>query len=178
MNREQYVDALVFCCKVETAGAIAGEVAMLLREDPQEKRKLDIFRRLEASNKILCVRSLQLENMARPVVETSYYRNGFKLGQKFGGGSWEAFLDHFEATVHPETFAAFLLDDEGCEKEHEYKGVDVALLRHLVCHEQSLGEFVKHERQGNRDTSTRAMEELLDGELCAGLVGPEEPVGW
>jgi hypothetical protein len=48
MNREQYIDALTFCFQAETAGAIAGEVAMLLRSDADERRKLDLFRRVEA----------------------------------------------------------------------------------------------------------------------------------
>ncbi len=178
MNREQYIAALVFCYKVETAGAIAGEVGMLLREDPSETRKLNIFRRLEASNKILCANALQREGVERPVVETAFYRNGFKLGLRFGEGKWEAFLDRFEATIHPEVFAAYLLDDAGSEITHAYAGVDRSLLRHLLHHEQSLANFIEKERQGCGDHSTVSMEELLASELCAGLMGAEDPVGW
>lgn len=178
MNREQYIAALVFCFKVEAAGAIAGEVAMLLREDPQEKHKLDLFRRLEASNKLLCAQALQQEGVARPEVETSWYCNGFKLGQKFGKGEWDDFLDRFEATIHPETFAAYMQDDEGNEIAHEYDGVDLGLLRHLVRHEESLADFIEKERQGRPDESMVPMEDVLSSELCAGLVGPEDPVGW
>lgn len=177
MNREKYLAALVFCLKVEAAGAIAGEVAMLLREDPVEKQKLDIYRRLEASNKILCARALQREGVARPAVESSFYRNGFKLGQKWGEGDWNSFLDRFEATIHPEAFAAYTVDDEGHEIEHEYAGVDRVLLRHLVRHEHSQMEFLERERRGIGE-STRAMEAVLNSELCAGLVGPDDPVGW
>ncbi|MDC0935669.1 hypothetical protein OAS39_05240 [Pirellulales bacterium] len=178
MNREQYLAALAFCFKVETAGAIAGEVAMLLREDAKEKRKLDIFRRLEASNKILCASALKREGIARPTVETAFYRNGIKLGQKLGDGGWNAFLDRFEATLHPEIFAAYLFDDEGNEITHEYGGVDLGLLRHMIDHELSLVGFVEAERKGNSQDSTHGMENILDSESCAGLVGPTEPVGW
>ncbi|TWU21773.1 hypothetical protein [Bythopirellula polymerisocia] len=177
MNREQYLAALVFCLKVETAGAIAGEVAMLLREDPVEKQKLDIYRRLEASNKILCMKALEREGVARPKVETSFYRNGIKLGQRWGKGDWSSFLDRMEATVHPNAFAAYLVDDNGQEIEHEYEGVDSLLLRHLVRHEQSQMEFLERERQGMCE-STSAMEAVLNSELCAGLIGPQDPVGW
>ena len=178
MNREQYIAALVFCYKLETAGAIAGEVAMLLREDPLEKRKLDVFRRLEASNRILCAQALQQEGVARPAVEASFYRNGYKLGQKLGDGNWNAFLDRFEATIHPEVFDAFLHDDEGNEIQHEYDGVDLELLRHLIDHESSLAKFIEAERQGRSQESTSLIEDVLESEMCAGLVRPEEPVGW
>jgi len=178
MNREQYIAALVYCFKVETAGAIAGEVAMLFREDPQEKQKLDLFRRLEASNKILCAQALEQEGVARPTVESAYYRNGVKLGQKLGKGEWGGFLDLFEATVHPEVFAAYLQDDEGNEISHEYEGVNLDLLKHLVRHEESLVDFIARERQGRPDESMVPMEDVLSSELCSGLVGPEDPVGW
>ena len=178
MNLDQYIAGLQFCCKVETAGAIAGEVAMLLREDPVEKCKLDIFRRLEASNKVLCVESLEREGLTRPVVEPSLYRNGLKLGQRFGEGDWSDFLDRFEATVHPEVFVSYLFDAEGDEIQHEYEGVNLPLFRHLIRHEQSLATFVECERQGRSDESTQAMEELLASDLCSGLFGPEDPVGW
>lgn len=177
MNREKYLAALVFCLKVETAGAIAGEVAMLLREDPVEKHKLDIFRRIEASNKILCARALEAEGIPRPSIETSFYRNGIKLGQRWGEGDWSTFLDRMEATVHPEAFAAYLVDDGGDEIAHDYSGVDIGLLRHLVWHEESLMDFLEKERQGCCE-SVAAMEAVLNSELCAGLVGSDDPVGW
>ena len=178
MNRNQYLAALAFCFKVETAGAIAGEVAMLLRENAQEKHKLDVFRRLEASNKLLCAATLQREDISRPTVETAFYRNGINLGQRFGEGDWEAFLDRFEATLHPEIFSAYLFDDDGNEITHEYAGVDLDLLRHLVDHELSLVEFVDAERKGRSQDSTVLMENVLDSPMCAGLIGPADPVGW
>jgi len=49
MNRQQYIAALEFWFAAETAGAIAGEVAMLLRSASEEKRKLDLFRILNSS---------------------------------------------------------------------------------------------------------------------------------
>ena len=178
MDREQYIAALNFCYKVEAAGAIAGEVAMLLREDPLEKHKLDVLRRLEASNKILCAAALRREGLDRPTVEPSFYRAGFKLGQKFGEGEWNSFLDRFEAAIHPEVFAAYLQDHDGHEIAHDYDGVDVPLLRHLVNHELSLVEFIEAERGGNNQESVVAMERILESDICAGLVAPEEPVGW
>jgi hypothetical protein len=178
MNREQYLAALTYCYKVETAGAIAGEAAMLLREDPSEKRKLDVFRRLEASNKTLCAAALQREGVARPTVEAAYYRAGYRLGQKFGDGDWQAFLDRFEATLHPEVFLAYVIDGDGNEIVHEYHGVDTELMAHLVAHERSLESFLDAERNNNEEDSTRAMKTLLDSPRCAGLVGPADPVGW
>lgn len=178
MDRHQYVAALAYCYKVETAGAIAGEVCMLLRQDPVEKRKLDIFRRLEASNKILCGAALRREGVARPTVDPTYYRGGYQLGLKFAEGDWVAFLDCFEATVHPEAFAAYVHDDQGNEISHEYGGVDANLLRHLLNHEESLVEFITFERQGKGQESTTTMQDILDSQLCAGLIGPEDPVGW
>ena len=178
MNREQYLAALNFCYQVETAGAIAGEVAMLLRENSEEKYKLDLFRRLEASNKQLCAQALQQEGIERPEIATSFYSNGYKLGQKLGKGDWQDFLDRFEATVHPELFDEFVYDKQGNEIQHEYPGVDLPLLKHLVRHEQALVEFIKYERQGRGSNSTTAMENLLADEMCAGLVGAEDPVGW
>jgi len=178
MNREQYIAALEFWFAAETAGAIAGEVAMLVRSDPEEKRKLDIFRRIEASNKMLCRDALQAEGNARPVIATSFYRNGYKLGLRFAEGDWLSFLDRFEATVHPEEFTGRFIDDSGNETLHEYEGVDMPLLRHLARHEASLAEFVSRERAGRNKDSTEAMERILDSKLCAGLVGPHDPVGW
>ena len=178
MNHTQYIAALTYCYQVEAAGAIAGEVAMLLREDSMEKCKLNVIRRLEASNKILCRAALQQEGVAKPVVETSFYRNGIKLGQKFGDGDWRAFLNRFEATIHPEIFTAFLFDDEGNEIEHQYDGVDLDLLRHLVLHELALVDFIEAERRGCHEESTRSMEGVLESKMCTSLVGPEDPVGW
>ena len=45
MDRNDYLEALGFCYKTEAAGAIMGELAMLLRKDLRDKRKLDIVRR-------------------------------------------------------------------------------------------------------------------------------------
>lgn len=178
MDRQQYIAALAYCYKVEAAGAIAGEVAMLLREAPQERRKLDVFRRLEASNKILCAKALEQEGAERPKVETAFYRNGFKLGQKFGDGDWDAFLDRFEATIHPEVFLGYVQDSEGNDVRHEYDGVDVEFLKYLVYHELSLVEFIEAERHGDDQESTQAMERILGSDRCEGLIGPEDPVGW
>ena len=178
MDQQQYLAALTYSYKVEAAGAIAGEVCMLLREDRAEKRKLDIFRRLEASNKLVCAAALRREGAEPPIVEPAFYRAGFKLGQKFAAGDWDDFLNRFEATVHPEVFAAYLYDEEGNEIAHEYEGVDLNLLRHLVDHELSLVGFIKAERQHGGRNSTESMEFLLESDLCAGLVGPEDPVGW
>ena len=178
MNREEYLACLALCFKLETAGAIAGEVAMLLREDPLEKAKLDLFRRLEASNKILCVRAFQKEGVIPPTVEGAYYRNGIKLGQKLGSGDWDKFLDHFEATINTELFSSFLLDNTGNEIVHLHDGVDVNLLRHLVRHELSLEKFVALERKGYPHKSASVIESLLESDLCVGLVGPQDPVGW
>ncbi len=158
MNRQQYIDALTFCRKVEAAGAIAAEVGMLLREDPQEKRKLDIIRRIEASNRILCVRALDREGVGQPPIEASLYRTGFKLGMRFGEGDWDAFLDRFEATVDPSSFTRYLEDDNGNEITPQYSAANLSLLRHLVAHERSFVEFLKHERAGRRGESTAEME--------------------
>ncbi len=178
MNRQQYIAALEFWFAAETAGAIAGEVAMLLRSASEEKRKLDLFRRLEASNKILCRNALQSAGISHPIVAMSFYRNGYKLGLRFAEGDWSAFLDRFEATVHPEEFARHFLDEAGDEVEHAYEGVDMPLLRHLLKHEESLAEFVSRERDGQPEDSTAGMEQVLDSSLCAGLVRANDPVGW
>jgi hypothetical protein len=178
MNRQEYLAALVLCFKLETAGAIAGEVAMLLRTDPEEKSKLDAFRRLEACNKVLCLRALQKEGIDRPEIEPDYYRNGIKIGLKLGAGDWKDFLDRFEATIHPELFTAFLIDDQGNAIVHSYAGVDVNLLRHLVNHELCLARFVDFERKGFSYKSLTEMESLLESELCAGLIRRMDPVGW
>ena len=76
MDREQYIAALIYCYKVETAGAIAGEVAMLLREAPEEKRKLDVFRRLEASNKLLCAEALRQEGVKSSATSVISLKSG------------------------------------------------------------------------------------------------------
>ena len=178
MDREQYIAALIYCYKVEAAGAIAGEVAMLLREAPDEKRKLDVFRRLEASNKLLCAEALRQEGVKQPEVETAFYRNGIKLGQKLGDGDWDAFLDRFEATIHPEIFVNYVQDEDGNEIRHDYAGVDVELLRHLVNHELSLVHFIEAERSGHPAESTASMQRILESGPCEGLVGSEDPVGW
>jgi hypothetical protein len=178
MNREQYIDALNFCFQAETAGAIAGEVAMLLRSDAQERRKLDIFRRIEASNKLLCRQALKREGVARPIVKRSFYRIGYKLGLRLGEGDWNSFLDRLQATIHPEVFEAYLAQASGDAETAAYAGVNAPLLQHLVKHEHSLLRFVLREREGRSDDSTTEMESVLNGELCAGLVGPDEPVGW
>lgn len=123
MNRDEYLAALALCLKLETVGAIAGEVAMLLRANSAEKAKLDAFRRIEACNKIVCTRAFQREGAIRPEVEADYYRNGIKLGLKLGTGDWKEFLDHFEATIHPELFSAFVLDDQGNEIVHSTKAL-------------------------------------------------------
>lgn len=177
MNRREYTAALVDCYKLEAAGAIAAEVAMLLRENPAEKVKLDVVRRLEATNKILCGNALRREGFDQPKVESSFYRVGFRLGQRWSEGSWNEFLERFETTIRPEVFAAYVLHQDGREMAHGYDGVDVDLLRHLLGHEHALGDFLDRERRGDAE-STSWMEKLLESEQCVGLVGPDDPVGW
>ena len=111
-------------------------------------------------------------------MEVAYYHNGIKLGQKLGAGDWNKFLDHFEATIHPELFSAFLFDENGNEILHTHDGVDMTLLRHLLRHELSLAKFVELERSGYSQESVSAMESILSSDLCVGLVGPQDPVGW
>lgn len=178
MTRDQYIDALMFCLQAETAGAIAGEVAMLLRSDADERRKLDIFRRIEAGNKLLCLQGLQREGVAQPTVDRSFYRIGYQLGLRLGEGNWDAFLDRFQATIHPEVFEQYLAQANANTDAPTYPGVDGPLLQHLVRHEYSLMRFVSREREGRSADSTIEMESVLNGELCGGLVGPDEPVGW
>lgn len=178
MNREQYIDAITFCFQAETAGAIAGEVAMLLRSDAEERRKLDLFRRIEASNKFLCLQALQRAGVAQPSVDQSYYRIGYQLGLRFGEGDWGEFLDRFQATIHPELFEQYLAQANGNADASVYPGVDAPLLQHLVRHERSLMHFVSRERESRSADSTIEMESVLSGELCRGLVGPDDPVGW
>jgi hypothetical protein len=38
--------------------------------------------------------------------------------------------------------------------------------------------FVSREREGRRNDATVEMESVLNGELCGGLVGLDDPVGW
>jgi hypothetical protein len=178
MNRTQYIGALMFCFQAETAGAIAGEVAMLLRSDVEERRKLDIFRRIEASNKLLCLQGLQREGIAQPTVDRAFYRLGYQLGLRLGEGDWDAFLDRFQATIHPEIFEQHLAQASGMADASAYPGVNAALLQHLVRHEYALMNFVARERAGRSADSTIEMESALNGELCGGLVGPDDPVGW
>ena len=175
MNREQYIGALRFCFKAEAAGAIAGEVAMLLRVDPVEKRKLDIFRRLEASNKLLCIQALEHEGVARPTLGPSIYRAGYRVGLWWGEGDWASFLDRFQATVHPGVFQRYV--DQACDDADAYAGVDLTLFEHLLWHERSLMQFVVDERQGDCE-SALALKSILNGELCAGLVSADDPVAW
>jgi hypothetical protein len=174
MNREQYIGALRFCYKAEAAGAIAGEVAMLLRGDPVQKRKLDVFRRLEASNKLLCAKALEHEGEARPTLDSSVCRAAYKVGFWWGEGDWASFLDRFQATVHPEVFQRYA--DQARQAADGYAGVDLALFEHLLRHERALLQFVTIEREGG-DCALGLMS-ILDGELCAGLVSADEPVGW
>jgi hypothetical protein len=174
MTRDQYIAALTFCFQTEAAGAIAGEVAMLLRSEIAERRKLDVFRRMEASNKLLCLQGLEREGVRRPIVSRSYYRIGYQLGLRLGEGDWNSFLDRFEATVHPEVFERYVAQ----AREHAaYAGVDAPLLAHLMRHEHSLKQFIEREREGREDSAAE-MESVLNGELCAGLVGADDPVGW
>jgi hypothetical protein len=177
MNRKQYIDALTFCFQAETMGSIAGEVAMLVRSDAKEKRKLDVFRRLEASNKLACLRALQKEGLLRPLLGGSYYRFAYKLGLRLGEGDWPSFLDRFSATIHPEVFEKYLA--QAAENAHEGDdGVDKRLFERLVRHEHALMRFVSLEREGRGDDSTAEMESLLGSKLCEGLVAADDPVGW
>jgi hypothetical protein len=70
------------------AGAIADEFAMLLRGDADERRKLDIFRRIEASNKLLSLQGMQREDVVQPTVDRLFYRIAYQLGLRFGEGNW------------------------------------------------------------------------------------------
>jgi hypothetical protein len=178
MDREAYLEALTFCYKAEAVGAIIGELSMLLREDPEEKRKLDIFRRIEGSNRILCLRALESEGVEKPTTERHWYEAAVKYGAKLGEGDWKTFLDAFEETVHPELFDRYLLDEAGDEIRHAYDRVDTGLLRHLSAHEHSFVSFLERERAGDSKGSTEEMEAVLHAELSAGLIGPDEPVGW
>jgi len=119
------------------------------------------------------LQALHQEGLARPAIEPSFYRNGFKLGQRFGEGAWDDFLDRFEASIHPEIFDTYLHDEHGNEIAHECIGVDLRLLKHLACHEKSLVDFIGKERQGRSDISASSMEGIMASDLCAGLVGPK-----
>lgn len=176
MTRDQYLDALTFCFRTEAAGAIAGEVAMLLRSNAAQRHKLDLFRRIEASNKLLCLRELQREGVDRPTVDRSFYRIGYQLGLRLGEGEWSAFLDRFESTVHPEVFEQYLA--EATERAASAHTVNAPLLEHLVRHERSLERFIACERDGRGDDSAAELECVLRDGLGAGLVGPDDPVGW
>ena len=178
MNRARYLKRLTFCFRVEAAGALAGELGMLLREVPEEKHKLDLFRRLEAANKILCQRALAREDVVRPTIPRHIYLEAIQLGMQFGEGDWNAFLTVFESTLHPELFERFLYDQHGHEIAPEYPNVDLALFRHLAAHERALVEFLQCERDGRWDSSAAVLQAVLDDELSQGLIGPDEPVGW
>ncbi len=149
---------------------------MLLRSDADQRHKLDVFRRIEASNRILCLQELQRHGVARPIVDRSYYRIGYQLGLRLGDAEWSEFLDRFEATVHPEVFERFLAEAD-VQGEPAFD-VNVSLLEHLARHERSLKRFVIREREGRGADSTAELETVLHDDLCAGLVGPEDPVGW
>lgn len=176
MTHGEYIDALSFCFRTEAAGAIAGEVAMLLRSDADQRHKLDVFRRIEASNRILCLQELRRNGIARPTVDRSYYRIGYQLGLRLGDGEWGQFLDRFEATIHPEVFERYLAE-AGVQGEFDFD-VNASLLEHLARHERSLQRFVMSEREGCCADSTAELETVLHDDLCAGLVGPDDPVGW
>jgi len=178
MNHTQYIEALQSCFQLEAAGAIAGEVAMHLRTNSKEKQKLDFYRSLEASNRILCERALEQEQIVKPALESAYYRNAIRLGQKLGSGDWGDFLDRFEPTVYPEFFSKFVFDASGEELVHSYSQVDRNFFKHLLLHERALERFVQMERNGLAEHSTEMMEELLNSSLCKGLFSPGEPVGW
>ena len=162
MNRDAYIEALTFCFRAEAAGAIMGEVGMLLRSDPAEKHKVDLFRRVETTNMLLCASALEAEGVARPVIDPPYFRAGIELGLKLGEGDWSMFLDNFEATIHPELFTRYLPLQENTEFADGYVSVDYALLRHLVAHEQAAADFVAHERAGEDVASVRSFEQMLD----------------
>lgn len=178
MNRTEYLDALRFAYRVETAGSIAGEVGMLLREDRVEKRKLDLVRRIEAGNKRLCLNAFAKEEVAAPPIEPALYRAAYKIGLRFGEGTWDSFLDRFEATVHPNEFTRWIHDKDGCEIEHAYAGVDMGLMRHLVSHEALLRTFVDLEREGRGEVAIEGMTQFLTREYASGGIGPLDPVGW
>lgn len=178
MNRQQYLEALRFCFQMECVGAIMGEVAMLLRDKPEEKRQLDLVRRIEAGNRVLCQQALEREGEPRPEVSRGFYRGGYKLGLQLGEGDWKEFLDRFEATVHPEAFTRYLLDSDGRQIDHEYAAVDVELLRHLVRHEQAFVELLALERTGRGEAAREQLEQVLASDIYSMPFGPLDPVGW
>ncbi len=178
MNRTEYHDALRFAYRMETAGSIAGEVGMLLRDDPEEKRKLDLVRRIEAGNKRLCLQAFANEVIEAPPIEPALYRAAYKIGLRFGEGNWDSFLDRFEATVHPNEFARWIHDEHGCELQHEYAGVDLGLLRHLLSHEALLRTFVDLEREGRGEVAVEGMTQFLANAYDVAGIGPSDPVGW
>jgi hypothetical protein len=114
----------------------------------------------------------------KPTTERYWYEVAIKLGAKLGEGDWKTFLEAFEETVHPELFDRYLLDEAGDEIDHAYDRVDTPLLRHLSAHEHSFASFLERERAGDAKGSTTEMEAVLHAELGAGLVGPDDPVGW
>jgi hypothetical protein len=170
MNRQQYIDALEVSFKAETAGAIAGEIAMLLRDDPDEKQKLDLFRRVEAANEKRCRQALEREGVGPPALERWVYRAAHKLGVWLGEGDWSSFLDRFDATVHPSLFHHFLRQAQE-PSDAAYAGVDLPLLEHLYKHETCLVRFVAEERLGHGDAAAAELALLLQGN------SGDEPLG-
>ncbi len=174
MNRDQYVDALSFCYRAEAAGAAMAEAGILLRSDPVEKRKIDLFRRIETTNMLLCGQALSAEGVVPPPIEPPFYRGGIELGLKIGEGDWQTFLDNFGATVHPELFTRYVPDDEAANDADAYESVDYTLLHHLVAHELASEEFVNLERAGKGGEATRALEAVLERPILERLNQAEE----
>jgi hypothetical protein len=105
---------------------------MLLRSDADERRKLDIFRRIEASNKLLSLQGMQREDVVQPTVDRLFYRIEYQLGLRFGEGNWDAFLDRFQATIHPEVFEQYLAQAKVNADAPAYPGVDAPLSNTLL----------------------------------------------
>ena len=125
-----------------------------------------------------CWGSIRKSRVEKPTTERHWYEAAVKYGSKLGEGDWKTFLDAFEETVHPELFDRYLFDEAGVEIRYAYDRVDTRLLRHLSAHEHSFVSFLERERAGDSKGSTEEMEAVLHAELSAGLIGPDEPVGW
>src|SRR4029078_6756466 len=102
MNRQKYIDALLFCSKADASGAMAGETAMALRAELGERQKLHLFCCIEEANMARCLGALPGEGQESPPLGKSIHRAAHKIGSWLGEGDWQTFLDRFGATIHPQ----------------------------------------------------------------------------
>jgi hypothetical protein len=175
MNRQQYIDALLFCYKAEAAGAMAGETAMALRAELGERQKLHLFCCIEEANMARCLAALQGEGQECPPLGKSIHRAAHKIGSWLGEGDWQTFLDRFGATIHPQVFQRYV-QQARVVGEDDYASVDLPLFQSLVEHEFALMRFVDCEREGRPDD---ALAELAGCLSDAATVAPGawEPLG-